>query len=76
MNAADELAHAVKNRYGNKVDVSIIDPRHILSFWYYLRYKVSRSLPAFVLDRKKIFDGVPELADLERAIDEKLAWKS
>ena len=53
--------------------ISVIDPTSILTLWYYIRYKVSASLPAWVLDRKKIFDGIPEWADLERMIDEKLA---
>ena len=73
MRSVNALVRSLKNRYGNKIDVSIIDPSSILSLWHHIRYKLNPSLPAWVLDRKKIFDGVPELSDLEHAIDEKLA---
>ena len=65
---------AVKDRYGDKVSISVADPRDIFSVWDNLRYRVQvrPSVPAWILDRKKICDGVPNLSDLQRAIDEKL----
>jgi hypothetical protein len=69
-----DLLRVVQDRYGDKVKVTIKDPRNILAVWDNIRYRVQVKppLPAWILDSKKICDGVPELADLERAIDEKL----
>ena len=74
MQAIGELLRSVKDRYGDKVKVCVKDPRFITSVWDNVRYKVQMcpSLPAWIVDRKKICDGIPKLADLERAIDEKL----
>jgi hypothetical protein len=65
----------VKERYGDRVDISVVDPRNILALWDNFRYQVRPSRPTWVLDRKKIYDGVPELNDLTRALDEKLDKK-
>ena len=74
MQAIGALLRVVRDRYGDKVKISIKDPRFITSVWDNVRYKVQMrpSLPAWVVGRKKICDGIPELADLEHAIDEKL----
>ena len=74
MQAIGELLRTVRDRYGDKVKISIKDPRFITTVWDNLRYSVQvrPPLPAWIVDRKKICDGVPELADLERVIDEKL----
>ena len=74
MQAIGELLRAIRERYGDKVKITIKDPRFVTSVWDNLRYKVQvrPPLPAWVVDRKKICDGIPKLADLEREIDEKL----
>jgi hypothetical protein len=70
---AGELLCAVRERYGDKVDISIVDPRNVLTLWDNIRYQVRPARPVWVLDRQKICDGLPELADLQEAIDKKLA---
>ena len=75
MQAIGALLRAVKDRYGDKINISIKDPRFITSVWDNLRYKVQMRppLPAWVVDRKKICDGIPKLDELKREIDEKLS---
>ena len=72
--AVGELLRVVKDCYGDKINISITDPRDIFSVWDNVRYRVQMrpSIPAWILDRKKICDGIPDLRDLQRAIDEKL----
>jgi|GEM_PF-2764968 hypothetical protein len=76
MQAIGELLRSVKDRYGDKVEICLKDPRFITSVWDNVRYKVQMRppLPAWVVDRKKICDGIPKLVDLERAIDERLSF--
>ena len=62
----------LRERYGSRLDVSIVDPRNILSLWDNIRYSVRASKPVWILDRKKIGEGVLNLADLQSAIDEKI----
>ena len=62
----------LRERYGSRLDVSIVDPRNILSLWDNIRYSVRASKPVWILDRKKIGEGVLNLTDLQNAIDEKI----
>jgi hypothetical protein len=68
-----ELLRNLRERYGSRLDVSIVDPRNILSLWDNIRYSVRASRPVWILDRKKIGEGVLNLADLQNAIDTKIA---
>jgi hypothetical protein len=67
-----ELLCSLKERYGNRLDISIVDPRNIVALWDNIRYGVRVSKPAWILDRKKIGEGVLNLEDLQNAIDEKM----
>jgi hypothetical protein len=53
------------------LDISIVDPRNVLALWDNIRYGVRPSKPTWILDRKKFYEGVPDLAVLQRAIDER-----
>ena len=66
------MLRSLRERYGSRLDVSIVDPRNILSLWDNIRYSVRASKPVWILDRKKIGEGVLNLADLQSAIDEKI----
>ncbi|MDR2179826.1 MAG: hypothetical protein LBP21_05930 [Synergistaceae bacterium] len=59
-------------RYGSRLDVSIVDPRNIVSLWDNIRYGVRVAQPTWILDRKKIGEGVLNLEYLQNAIDEKI----
>jgi hypothetical protein len=62
----------LRDRYGERLDVSVVDPRNIMAFWDNIRYGVRPSRPTWVLDRRKFCDGLPDLAALQSAIDEKM----
>jgi hypothetical protein len=70
-----ELLRSLRERYGNRLDISVVDPRNILALWDNIRYGVRASKPAWILDRKKIGEGVLNLTDLQNAIDEKMQMK-
>jgi hypothetical protein len=63
---------ALRDRYGQHLDISIVDPRNIMALWDNIRYGVRPSRPVWILDRRKIFEGIPELADLQGTIDAKM----
>ncbi|MDR1874069.1 MAG: hypothetical protein LBQ90_03520 [Synergistaceae bacterium] len=71
-----KLLCAIRERYGEKVDVSVVDPRNILAFWDNIRFRVRPSTPVWVLDRKKVFEGVPELENLQGVLDAALEGES
>ena len=64
-----EILRALRDRYGDKVEVALVDPRNILAFWDNIRFRIRPSTPAWILGGKKIFEGVPDLADLQRVLD-------
>ena len=67
-----EHFRAVGERYGGKVRISLVDPRNPLVLWYALRYGAWASFTTWVLNGKKIFEGIPKLEELERLIDAEL----
>jgi hypothetical protein len=70
--AVGGVLRALIDRYGDKLDISIIDSRNILYLWDIIRYGARASNPVWLLDRKKFCDGLPDLAALQNAIDEKI----
>jgi len=64
-----ELLRSLKERYGDRVQISVVDPRNPLVLWYAIRYRAWASFSTWVLNSKKIFEGIPELEELERLID-------
>jgi hypothetical protein len=47
-----------------------------MTIWDNIRYSVDVSKPAWILDRKKFCEGMPDLAILQRAIDGKIGVDS
>ncbi|MDR1885001.1 MAG: hypothetical protein LBQ56_01910 [Synergistaceae bacterium] len=66
------LIRAIKERYGPNVDISVKNPWSILTTLDCFRYDISPAKPVWVLERKKIYEGVPELDDLLEIIDREL----
>ena len=64
-----ELLRSLKERYGERVYISVVDPRNPFVLWYAIRYGAWASFTTWVLNSKKIFEGIPELEELERLID-------
>jgi hypothetical protein len=71
-----KILRALQERYGDRVDVSIVDPRNIIAFWDNIRYRVRPAIPVWILKRKKIFEGVPGLEELQSVIDAELEHDS
>jgi len=67
-----ELLRSMKERYGDKLEVSVVDPRNPLVFWYALRYQAWGSFTTWILNSKRIFKGIPKPEELERLIDAEL----
>ena len=68
----DELGQVLRDRYGDRLDISVVNPRSIRALLDNIRYKVRPSVPVWILDREKFCEGVPDLADLQNAIDGKM----
>ena len=60
---------SLRERYGDDLEICLMDPRNILSFFDNIRYRIRPSRPTWILQRKKFCDGIPDLATLEKAID-------
>ncbi|MDR1978084.1 MAG: hypothetical protein LBQ42_05055 [Synergistaceae bacterium] len=67
-----KILRSLRERYGERVDVSVVDPRNMIAFWDNIRYGIRPSTPAWILGRKKIFEGVPDLEKLQSALDAEL----
>lgn len=60
-----ELLRGVRTSFGDKVDVVMVDPRAwILSLFDLIRYNVKATKPVWILDGKKIFEGIPSKEEL------------
>jgi hypothetical protein len=64
-----EFVQVLKDRYEDRLNISVVNPRSIRAIWDDIRYGVRPSVPVWVLDGKKIFEGVPDLKSLQGAID-------
>jgi hypothetical protein len=64
-----ELLKELRSRYGERLDVSVVNSWGFFALWDVLRLKITPSKPAWVLEGKKIFEGVPEADDLMAAVD-------
>ena len=73
MRAMYKLLQLLKEHYGDKLEVSVVDHRNPLSIWYSIRYWAW--LTSWVLNGKKAFEGIPELGELKHLIDEALETK-
>ncbi|MDR1966177.1 MAG: hypothetical protein LBQ36_05665 [Synergistaceae bacterium] len=67
-----KLLAAVKDRYGRRVDVSVVNSWGMLALWDVLRLKITPSVPTWVMEGKKICEGTPEPGELLAAIDAEL----
>jgi len=69
------LAREVSREFGSRVELDLIDPRNMFFLLDVLRYGVKPTEPAWILDGKIAFRGVPEWKDLKAAIEESLGRK-
>ena len=60
---------SLKERYGDDVAVSAVEPRNPLALWDIIRYRAWSPCTAWIVNRKKIFEGIPALEELRQSID-------
>ena len=67
-----DLLQSLEKRYGNNVRISVVDPRNPLILWYSIRYGAWATFSTWILNGKKIFEGIPKFEELKRLIDSEL----
>jgi hypothetical protein len=68
IDAVENLLEDLKERYGERLKIKTADPRYVLTWWDDIRFGVRPATPAWILNGKKLCDGVPSLAVLQDAI--------
>lgn len=66
------LLSGIRETFGDRVDISVMDPRSIFSFFDLFRYRVRGTDPVWILNGRKAFEGVPSQDELEQSIRELL----
>ena len=62
------LLSGIRETFGDRVDISVMDPRSIFSFFDLFRYRVRGTDPVWILNGKKTFEGVPSREELQQSI--------
>ncbi|GHS87708.1 hypothetical protein AGMMS49957_08060 [Synergistales bacterium] len=73
VSGAKKLLSAVSKTYGDKVEIAVVNPSGLTAIWDNFRLKIKPETPAWVLGGKKIFEGIPELGELQAALDAALS---
>jgi len=68
-----DLLRSLKERYGDKLYVSVVDTRNPLALWDVFRYWAWSPLSTWILNHKKVFEGIPEVTEMEHLIDVELS---
>ncbi len=68
-NRVGSLLIRLRERYGDRLRVDLIDPRNIAFLFDIFRYHVKSTEPVWILDGKVIFRGLPEWENLCDTID-------
>jgi hypothetical protein len=64
-----KLLVSLRESFGDSLRVDLVDPRSITSLFDILRFRVKCTEPAWVLDGRLVFRGVPEWEDLQQSIE-------
>ena len=67
-----ELLRLLKERYGDKICISVVDSRSPIVLWYAIRYGAWSTFTTWILNGRKIFEVIPKREELERIIDSEL----
>ena len=70
------LLRSLKEHYGTRLELYIVDPRNVAALWDNIRFNVRPSRPAWILGRRKIFEGIPRIEELQNIIDAELQKKA
>ena len=58
----------IRETFGDRVHISVMDPRSIFSFFDLFRYRVRGTDPVWILNGRKVFEGVPSREEIEQSI--------
>jgi len=64
-----KLLVAVRDTFGDSLRVDLVDPRSITSLLDIIRFRVKCTEPAWVLDGRLVFRGIPGWDDLRQSIE-------
>ena len=62
------LLSGIRETFGDRVHISVMDPRSIFSFFDLFRYRVRGTDPVWILNGRKVFEGVPSREEIEKSI--------
>ncbi len=67
-----ELLTKTRETFGESVEITVMDPRSIFSFVDNFRYNIKGTAPAWIVDGKKVYEGVPGWDEWEKILRETL----
>ncbi|GHS96016.1 hypothetical protein AGMMS50276_13690 [Synergistales bacterium] len=67
-----KLLKALKEHYGPMIEVSVVSPWNLFALWDCFRLNITPAKPAWVIGKKKLYEGIPELENLISIIDAKI----
>ncbi|MDR1376429.1 MAG: hypothetical protein LBJ22_02870 [Synergistaceae bacterium] len=70
------LLDALRARYGARLDISVVNSWGFFALLDVLRLKITPSKPTWVLNGKKIFEGLPDSDELIAAVDSRVGAES
>ncbi len=69
---AGKLMVRIREVYGDRVEMVVIDPRASIWFFDFFRYRIKANEVTWVMDGKVLFRGVPPWEKMRDILDESL----
>jgi hypothetical protein len=63
------LLNELHSRYSERLDISVANSWGFFELWDVLRLKITPSKPTWVLEGKKVFEGVPGVDEIMATVD-------
>lgn len=62
----------IRETYGERVEMVVIDPRASIWFFDFFRYRIRANEVTWVMDGKVLFRGVPSWESMREALESRL----
>lgn len=59
----------IRERYGDRIEIVVIDPRCSLWFFDFFRYRIRADQVTWVMKGKVLFRGVPSWEEMEAVLE-------
>lgn len=59
----------IRDRYGDRIEMVVIDPRCSIWFFDFFRYRIRANEVTWVMDGKVLFRGVPDWDEMEAVLE-------